>query len=351
MVRSQFGDGDESLPPEEIRQRILNDLETMAVLPSLPQVCQRILQLAKNPDSEIREWIETLRADPMTCAMILRHAHSAAYGFQGEVNSIDRAVPLLGKNTIKNLVVCDAIRRTFIAVSESGFSLDSFWLHSAAVGFAARILSFPLDEERWTAEQQLEFEGFKLSDEEVASLKEIDLPKRLKLADEDAFLGGMMHDLGIVVMVSSYPDLYPLLVEELKAHEWGETLQAIEESITQGLTHATVGEIIAEKWNLEEGLRTVIKFHHHADVGDRFSFLVGVADVLGEVLYPLPEEATYPLGEAFETGELKRVARFLPEGFFDQDQLSSEELVTLAKAVFPAVKRLSEEMRDSIFGG
>ena len=149
-------------------------------------------------------------------------------------------------------------------------------------------------------------------------------------------------------MISSYPGLYSLLIEELKAHRWEVPLWAVEESIAGGVTHSTVGEIVAEKWNLGKGLCTVIRNHHDVGTGDPFSFLVGVANILGQVLYPLPEGVTYPLGDALATGELKGVAHFLPQGFFDQNRLSSEELVTLVQVLAPTVKRLSEEMRSLI---
>ena len=339
----------EELSPEEIRQRITKDLDTMATLPVLPQVYQKIMSLADDPDSELKDWSEAIKLDSMSCAVILRRARSPAYGFQSDVSDIERAVILLGKEEVKELTASESVKRAFSAIEESGFSLDAFWLHNVAVGFAAKILSFPLDENQWTTEQKREFASFDLDDEVVSLLKATDLPKRLELdSAENPFVGGLVHDIGKGAMVQCYPGLYPLLVEELKKKDWKISMLAAESEVAGGLTHAAVGSVLCTKWELGEKLCAVADHHHNSEADNTFSFLIGVADIVGQALYPFPQEAVFPLSEAIEEGDLKGVENFLPTGFLEQSLLSGEEFIALARAISPAVKKRTNEMRAMV---
>ena len=350
IIADQDSSAEGEVSPAEIRQRITKDLETMATLPVLPQVYQKIMSLADDPDSEIKDWSEAIKLDSMSCAVVLRRARSPAYGFQSDVSDIERAVILLGREEVKELIASESVKRAFSSIEEKGFSLDAFWLHSVAVGFAAKILSFPLDESQWTAEQKREFASFDLDDEAVSLLKETDLPKRLKLnyAREDPYVGGLVHDIGKGTMVQCYPELYPLLVEELQKNDWKVPMLAAESEVAGGLTHAAVGGVVAEKWELGEGLCEVAEHHHNSRVDNTFSFLIGAADIVGGILYPFPREAAFPLSGALEEGDLECVNNFLPIGFLEQSLLSGKEFISLARAISPAIKKRTNEMREMV---
>lgn len=338
------------LSPDEIRQRITDDLAVMASLPTLPQVYQKISALANDPDSDIKEWGQAISVDPLTSAVILRCARSPTYGFQKQVDDVQRAVVLLGKKTIKDLVASEAVKRAFAAVEESGFALEDFWLHNVAVGFIAQLLAFPLDESTWTREQKKEFTAFNLEEDQLAVLKRIDLPHRLRLnyAEEDPFLGGMLHDIGKAAMVQAYPDLYPLLLDEMKEHDWKMPMIAVEAEVAGGLTHPVVGEILGEKWEIDEPLRRAIRQHHHAEIDDTLSFLIGAADILGQAIYPFPADIPSPVQEALNNDSLDKVEHFLPADFLDQPLLSAEELVELSGVVLPLAKRLTTELQAAV---
>ena len=332
----------------DTRSRIIEDIGAMTTLPSLPQVYDRILELSRDPESDLREWIKAIQVDPMTSAVIIRHANSLSYGFRSRITEIDRAVILLGKETVTGLVASEAMRQTFTAIQEQGFLLEDFWLHSLAVGFAAHILAFPLDEE--SAEPEERFAGLALSDETIQVLRKIDLPRRLKLdyTRENPFVGGIMHDIGKGVMVQSYPGLFPLLLAGLKESGWNLPMASVEQEIAGGLTHPMVGEILAQKWGLEEEICQVILHHHNPDIDNTFPFLVGIADIVGQALYPFPREARYPIGQALEEGDPGRTAQFLPAGFSDNPLVSLEEFATLAWVIAPRVRDLTEKMCHSM---
>ena len=338
------------LSPDELRARIIEDLESMKILPSLPQVYERILTLAKDPDSDLKEWIRTIRLDPMTCAVILRHANTLSYGFKGRIVDVDRAVVLLGKQTVVGLVASEATRQTFTAVQEQGFDLEDFWLHNLAVGFAAHILSLPVTGEQVFTAQEVNLAVLELGDDDLKLLRKIDLPGRLKIdyTRENPFVGGIMHDLGKGVMVQSYPGLFPMIIAQLKEWEWNVSMSVAEEVFAGGLTHPIVGEILARNWGLDPEVCEVILHHHFPGVDQPFPFLIGIADIIGQALYPFPRGARYPVAQALEEGSLISVAHFLPEGFLDNPLLSTDEFTTLARLIIPRVRLYTEKMRQSM---
>jgi len=337
---------DGAFSPEGIRERITRDIQTMSVLPVLPQVCQRILELARSSESELKDWSAAIETDPLARATVVRRARSAQYGFQGDLKDLQHAVILLGKNVVKELIVSRGVKQAFEKVKESGFSLQDYWLHSVTVGLVAKLLSFSLEEATWTVEQRWEFEGWELGNELVSLLKRLRLYRLLAIdpVSQDPFIGGMMHDIGKVVMVHSYPGLYPMLVEELKEQEWKIPMLRAESTLAGGLNHAVAGEILGQDWSMGEEMCRVIGGHHAPEAGDSFSLLVGLADFLGGVVCPFPQDALYPPVQVVSQESLDGMEGFLPENFFGQVPIASEDLVALARLLQPVLRRHVGEM-------
>jgi two-component system chemotaxis response regulator CheY len=338
------------LAPAQVRVRVMADIELMTKLPPLPQVYEKISALARDQKSDMKKWIEVIEVEPMTCATILRHANSSPMGFKAEITGIDRAIVLLGKNTVSGLVAGEAVRQSFTAVQDMGFKLEEFWLHNVAVGYAAHLLSLAVDggkKGRGAQADTLANSG--LAEEAMDILRGIDLPSRLKLPPgSPCFAAGAMHDIGKVVMAHSYPGLFPVLLQEMEAKEWSIPMLAAEQAVAGGLTHPIAGEILLRNWGLAGQLGSVVLSHHTPDPDDGLTFLVGIADVVGQVALPFPRVASSPVAAAVEAGDLARVKQFLPEGFLDQPLLNAKELASLVTAIRPRVVQFVEETRRSV---
>lgn len=157
-----------------------------------------------------------------------------------------------------------------------------------------------------------------------------------------------MHDIGKAVIVQAYPGLFPLLLAELEKNSWNSSMLSVEQAVTGGLTHPVVGEILAREWGLEDELCQVILHHHQPDADSSFNFLTGIADIVGQALYPFPGGPGHPVAQALQEGALRSVSQFLPAGFCDNPLLSPEEFTALAAAISPVVKDLTQSMRRSI---
>lgn len=340
-------DDEEELPPQQIRSRIVDDIDTMSTLPPIPQVYERISELARDPGSDLKDWIKVVQVDPLTCATILRQANSVNYGFQGEVTEIDRAVILLGKNVIVGLVASTAMRKSLQAIAEKGFSLEELWLHSLAVGAAANILSHPLHDD---VENLAPVASLGLGPEALEVLRGINLAARLGLdyVRVNPFAAGAMHDVGKGVMVHAYPGLFPLLRDELEERQWQRPMLAAERDVAGGLTHTVAGDILVRKWGMSEQLGNAVAGHHTADVDDGLAFLVGIADVVGQITHPFPRAGAYPLARALEDRDWDTARPFLPDEFLEQPLLHAEELAQLTRHVGPPVRTYVEAMRRSL---
>ena len=201
--------------PEEIRARVERDIKSMVTLPVLPQVYHQIVAMDRDPDSELGDWSGAIDVDPLSRAQVIRRARSPIYGFRGEIDETEKAVVLLGKNTVKEIIVAGAVKKSFEGVVEEGFVVDEYWEHSVAVAVLARILVFPLNQMEWTPEDKKDFEQLDLGPEVVEALNKAGLSQRLDLSgNEDPFIGGMMHDIGKAALAHSYPGLFSMVLAD-----------------------------------------------------------------------------------------------------------------------------------------
>ena len=392
VVAPMHEGGTSVLPtPEEIRQRLENDIRTMVTLPVLPQVYHQIVALDRDRESDIQDWIDAIEVDPLSRAQVIRRARSPIYGFQGEINETGKAVILLGKNTVKEIIVAGAVRRTFEGIEDEGFSIDDYWFHSVGVALTARLLNFPLDENTWTPEQRKDAEEFQLSEEQIEALKKVNLSERLPLKPEqDPFIGGMMHDIGKMALIQGYPGLFPMIVEDLTIKLWNVPMRFAEETVAGGADHTLVGRILAQSWKLGDDLTQAIELHHNPGADDTFGQLVALANFIGGGLYTYPKQAAYPMVKLLqEEGEQETVQEgeekpkenppaadaqkeenpegekeanpldaptdpkesarlFLPEGLLERLEIELGDIVDLGRLLAPTVRRLAEDLRKSI---
>ncbi|MFT5087192.1 MAG: hypothetical protein ACI8PG_001549 [Planctomycetota bacterium] len=180
-------------------------------------------------------------------------------------------------------------------------------------------------------------------------VRRIDLPARLELdySSEIPFIAGIMHDIGKGALVQAYQGLFPILLKQLEKEQWQVSFLGVEEMVAGGVTHVAVGSVVAKHWNLGVELEGIIG-NHHRPQDSAFAFLIGVADFVGQVLYPFPRGPENRVAAVFEAGDLQALEPFLPTGFADNKWLQGDELLHLVRALSPLVKRLSEQMGKSV---
>ena len=215
-------------------------------LPPFPATYAEIMKLARDGSSSSREIARKIQLDPSLLATVFKLANSSYFGFRNRVDSLDLAVTLLGVEGIANLVLS---AQTFDALGntdgQGGLDLQSFWRHAVGTAFVARTLA-----------------------------------ARLNVAEESAFLSGMLHDLGKVVLDRFFADRYKPVLEHARTHEM--SLIRAEETLLE-LTHAQIGGQLAVEWKLAEKFQDCMLYHHVPQTNCRYHrlvCLVHLADVL-----------------------------------------------------------------------
>src|SRR5688572_29360705 len=158
----------------------------VTTIATLPEVTNQIIRTVEDPKSTAGQLHKIVSHDPALVTRILKVVNSAFYGLPGQIASVERAIVLLGLNAIKNIAVAASLGQLFRGVKLcEGFTAKDLWTHCIAVGVTAR---------------------------EIARLM------KLPLADE-AFLAGMIHDIGLLVSLQVHPDKLKLACETAQSSD------------------------------------------------------------------------------------------------------------------------------------
>ncbi len=195
-------------------------------LPPLPAVAQRVMQLVASPHGSAADLERVILRDSALTARVLKIANSALYGARGAVTTPSRAVVILGMKTLQSLVVAASTEAMLRTRSFKDKLLSD---HSLAVALVSR----------WLARRQ----GYS--------------------GCEEAFVAGLLHDIGKVVLDLNLPDRYQQVLQ-MVYNEGATFLQA--ETRLIGFDHAEVGAIVVGKWNLAADLQEAVRLHHDPEL-------------------------------------------------------------------------------------
>lgn len=209
--------------PDFVREAVLS-------LPPLPQAAQRILRLARDPNFDFRQLVDVISTDQTLTARVLRAANSALYGTPREIQTLRQAMVLLGRDAIIQLVLSVSVLNMKTAYKGSKtIDRNAFWRHSMAVGVAAR----------------------RLATDYVDGVD-----------PEQAFIAGLMHDIGKLVMIEHFGERYVSLFDT--AQQGARPLHHIEQEVLD-VDHAVVGQALCEHWRLSTPLAQAVTGHHDVD--------------------------------------------------------------------------------------
>lgn len=205
-------------------------LKKIKELPTISAVANEINDRDKNDALTAKALGTIITRDPALTATVLKLANSAYYGMAREITSIERAVTILGFDTIKNLALTISVFHVFKNQDGQLFDLQGLWYHSLGVGIAAKHLS--------------------LHSPMLACDKTL---------PEQAFICGILHDIGKIAFAQNLP---VEMTEILKQTRSGTAAQHEIEKNILGFNHQKAGQAMANAWNFPEEYQTVIRLHH-----------------------------------------------------------------------------------------
>ena len=224
--------------------RVLDAVKKVSSIATLPEVTAKIISTVENPKSTASELHRIVSHDPALVTRIMKVVNSAFYGLPGQIGSIERAIVLLGLNAIKNIAVAASLGQLFRGAKLcEGFTAKDLWTHCIAVGVTARELA-----------------------------KQMKLP----VADE-AFLAGMIHDVGLLISLQTTPEQLRQVCEAAKTSE--RSFIDLEREV-MGMDHQQLGTCLAEQWRFPKNCQLVAGHHHQpSKLGDGNRLLVSLVYV------------------------------------------------------------------------
>lgn len=228
-----------NLRPETVVKR----LEALA---SLPDIVTKINDVADDPNSTTQDMQNLIQQDPALTARLLKIANSAFYGFPAQVDTINRAVMVVGTNGIRDLVWATSAMGTFAGLNSRFVDMRDFWRHSLYVATVARVLA----------------------------------TKCRILRKERFFLAGLLHDIGRLALYHTMPDEIEAVL--ICADNTEESLCVAEKKIL-GFDHTDIGEALLKQWKLPENVQAVAKNHHHATTSGDYRLEVAVVHIADNI--------------------------------------------------------------------
>lgn len=207
-------------------------------LPSLPSVALQVLSLTEQPDCTIEQLAGVIQNDPALTARILKVINSPLFGVAKNITSIKQASTLLGMRKLRIMALSFSIVHSIAPREErTSFNYERYWRLALTAAVASRLLAMQ------TAKQ----------------------------LTEDAFVAGLLHNIGLVAGHLTAPDLFAPLLERQAPTGWWTVEDEIE---TLGVSHAELSAELLDVWGLPQTLTDSVRFYR--DAADRPT---GPADV------------------------------------------------------------------------
>jgi putative nucleotidyltransferase with HDIG domain len=215
-------------------------------LPALPSVVIDLIAAFGRDDIDVTTLADKMSMDQGMAAKILRIANSSFYGLAGKVKTVRQAVLVLGFDNARALAVASQVIDHFGGAHRA--RVAEFWRHSIATAVCARSLA-----------------------------------RHAGLDHDAAFIAGLLHDIGRLVLAVGFPDEYARVLDACAADE--ATLGAAELRIL-GVDHERVGQMLAEAWKFPPVIRRAIG-NHHGPAGADLADIPGVVHAANAVVLAL----------------------------------------------------------------
>jgi HD-like signal output (HDOD) protein len=204
-----------------LTEMLVRDIET---LPHFPENVLELIELTGDPKATISDIAAHVSTDPTLTADLLKHVNSAYYMLPTRVNNIPQAVKLVGLKGLQSILYSYGSQKV---LGDKYAEMRTLWAHSYRTAFYAFQIARSL--------------------------------KRQSEILDDVYVSGILHDLGLIVVLSLHPEMH----EKMRRFCTEKNIPPrILERFSFGMNHADIGALIARRWNFPEQLVEGIQYHH-----------------------------------------------------------------------------------------
>jgi putative nucleotidyltransferase with HDIG domain len=278
---------------EVIESKILRHrIENIGSLPTVPDTLRKLSRIMEKPNVSMTEVASFVQSDPALTFRILKMVNSAVYGFPGRIASVSHAIMLLGLNVVKGLLLGVSV---FELMQKA---MSGLYEHSMGCATAART---------------------------IAQKKGLREP-------EEAYVAGLIHDIGKVVMALEFTKAYEGALA-LAETEHIAIMQAEKKFFADN--HAALGGVLSEKWRFPKKLTEAILYHHQPRSAVLFPLetaIVHLADIL-----------TKARGLGFSGDQIVPI---VDDAAFDRLELSEEDVIDIFRELEGSIEATQEVLQQ-----
>jgi len=228
-------------------------------LASFPDIYYKIKDVLASPTSSASHMADVVEKDTSLSAKLLKIVNSAFYSFPSKIDSIRRAITIIGTKELGTLAVGISAIEAFKGIPVELSNMRVFWKHSIACGVFARLLGTYVDE----------------------------------VSTERLFVSGLLHDIGRLVIFRVMPEESSYIL--YMSHKTHKPLSEMEYEVL-GFDHTEVGSALLEKWKFPAQLVKNVKYHHHSRPVQTEASIVNIADCLAVAFgSPVASSAIVPV--------------------------------------------------------
>jgi len=211
-------------------------------LVSPPSTYAQLDALIKDPNSSAEDISDIINTDPALVTRLLKVVNSPFYGFPSQINTISRAITIIGTRELTHLVLATSVIDAFKGIPTSLINMTEFWRHSLACAITAKYLARECGQR----------------------------------ATERYFISGLLQNIGALVIYQSVPELAR---EAINSAEFGHEVIYKAEQRILGFDHTDVGQALVKAWRLPHSLEEVVKCHHTPSQAVNFPLEVAVVHI------------------------------------------------------------------------
>ena len=239
-----------------------NLAEEVGRLVAFPDVYLRLEQLLDDPNCGAQQIAQLISQDPALSLRVLRIANSPFFGLSREVDTIARAVTVLGMARVREAVLACAAGQVLTELPNDVIIMEDFWHHSINCGLIAQALA----------------------------------TRSSRVTEDFAFVAGLLHDIGQLVLFNRYPGEMQVALDLLAEGDRELQMYSVEQQVL-GIDHMALGAALLNAWHLPKRLQECVEFHHIPERAQHYPVETAVIH-LANALAHLAQSGSDDLAEA-----------------------------------------------------
>ncbi len=233
-------------------------------LATLPEVFTKINEMVDDPSSSASDIGKFISQDPGLTARLLKIANSPLYGFPSRIDTVSRAITIIGTRGLRDLILATSVINSFTRMPGDHIDMHQFWSHSLYCGVIARLIAVKCN----------------------------------ALHTEPFFVSGLLHDIGQLIILNKLPEISR--ETRLRANDGGMLLHEVEQEVL-GFDHAKVGCELLRDWRLPDTIIDSTEFHHEPGKAELSPLGASIVHIASELAIDAETQSELSSGEFITT--------------------------------------------------